>query len=195
VLADREGLPASAVREQIEKVELRIRSGSSTNPIGLLRRLLRLQKAERAALFSAELAASMDVPAPHTPAPWSAAVMRRDEPERYVRILATPLPGVPPVDDDGFRELLGGDHDEQRIVELLDLAGKVRAGVEKSDKVGSEEQERERWVRMHAASLPAGEIEAVVDGWRFVDPVEREQLLELAERLRESSDDERSEVA
>jgi hypothetical protein len=166
-------LPRSAFLEAIETVKQR----RPANPCGLLTHLLRIANAERAAAAAGELAAHRPH-RPFAPAPSSPEMLKRDAPDLYVRLLAGHL------DDNELEVALADYHDE--LAELLDLAGKVRAGDEAPAEPETPEQARARWVSRKAADpeFPLDEIAAVVQAWDDVDDVERQDLLEQAETIR-----------
>ncbi len=160
-------LPRRTIVEAVETVLER----RASNPCGLLTHLLRIARAERTALLSAPLQASIGGGRSYTPAPWTSDAIKRHEPERYVRIFA------PMLADGDLREALHG-HDG--LDGLLELAAAVRAGREHGDPIGTPEQERRRWVDRHAANPDVGHV---IDAWDDVDPLERQALHELAERI------------
>lgn len=166
-------LPRSAFLEAIETVKQR----RPANPCGLLTHLLRIANVERAAAAAAELAAHRPH-RPFAPAPSSPEMLKRDAPDLYVRLLARHL------DDSELEVALADHHDE--LAELLELAGKVRAGDEAAAEPETPEQARARWVSRKAADpeFPLDEIAAVVHAWDDVDDVERQELLEQAETIR-----------
>ena len=176
-------LPRSTVLAAVETVRRR----RAASPCGLLIHLLTIARAERTAQLSAALAVELGQHAKtYVRAPWATDVLKRDDPERYVRIVARGL----------TNELLAAalaGHD--RLDSLLELARQVRAGDELADQIGTPEDERRRWVRRYARTLPPTEVAAVIDGWDGVDVVERQDLHELAETARAKTDDERSEAA
>jgi hypothetical protein len=174
------GLPKSVVVAIADVVRQR------RGRVGLLVDLLRLARAERAATLSAQLAHELGQHAPaYVPAPWAIDSLKRDEPERYVRILAS-TPGFP-ID---LIAAAFGDRDD--VDDLVELARSVRAGTAAADSLGTPEQERARWVDAHADDP---DVDHVIDAWDDVDPVERQALHEHAERLRVSDDNTKRKVA
>lgn len=165
-------VPRSTFEEVVEKARQR-RGG-----VGLLVDLLRLARAERTAALSAQLAAELGQHAPaYVPAPWLMESLKRDDPRRYVRIMAA-TPGFP------LELLREAFHDRDDVDGLVELAERVRAGAEPGDRIGTPADERTLWVETHATDPDA---DAVIDAWDDVDPVERQELHELAERLRENT--------
>lgn len=143
--------------------------------VGLLVKLIRIAKAERAAEFSDRLARELSVAAPRRlPAPWSIDALKRHDRDRYVRIMASTRPPLP---RDLLAEALRDDPDLDRRLALYDA---VRAGTEPADRVGTPEQELERWLHANPAHPDAA---AVIDGCDLVDPATRQEMHELADRL------------
>jgi hypothetical protein len=171
------GLPRSVFLAAIATVEERGRAGAASNPCGLLTHLLRIARAERAAIFSAQLAVELGANAPsYTPSPWLAESLKRDDPARYVRLVATVM------NDADLAVALG---DRPMLDALLELAANVRAGDEPAERIGTPTEERRRWVEQHAAADP--DADKIVDSWHDVDDVERQELHELAARIRETT--------
>jgi hypothetical protein len=167
------GLPRSTFLDVVERV--RARRGR----VGLLVDLLRIAQAERTAMLSAQLDAMLGATARrYVPAPWLTDSIRRDDPKRYVRIMAA-NPSYPA---NLLPEALDGLDDIDGLVALF---ASVRAGTESGDRVGTAEQERLRWVDAHAADP---DVDHVIDGWDNVDPFERQTLHERAEQLRDVAD-------
>jgi hypothetical protein len=185
VIPEAHGLPGSVFDELVERTVAR-RGG-----VGLLITFLRIARAERAAAFSAQLAAELGQHArPYAPPPWAVDALKRDRPERYTRIVAKTMP------DELLREALGQHHRD--VDDFVELARAVRAGSEPDDRVGSPEQELERWLHERAAlaELPtAAELEQLLAGWRGLDDVDRERALELADTLRHRAAESGAEAA
>lgn len=144
--------------------------------VGLLVKLLRIARAERTAELSAQLLASLGAGRAYVPAPWTAEVVKAEEPERYVRQLAAHL------DDAALREALAVH--APRMDTLLALAARVRNGDEAPTERDTPEQARARWVNRHAALDELADVRAVIDAWDDVDPIERQALHERAESVR-----------
>jgi hypothetical protein len=181
------GLDVGAFRSVEATLSLRLAAGSVRNACGLLVHLLQIARAERAALFSAQLAASLGQRTRgYTPAPWTIDAIKRDEPERYVRLLARSL-----WTEEHLREALHG-HPADVVDRCIELYAKVRAGDEPVEQLGSPEQERERWVRLHANTLPAGDVEHVIATWADVDDVERDALRQVADEIRAAGEERRA---
>jgi hypothetical protein len=172
------GLPAPLFHAAVEKLQRRIADGSASNPCGLLTHLLQIARAERAAAISQQLAVSLGGGRAYTPAPWAVESLKRDDPERYTRLVAKTL------DPELIREALAGHRD---LDDFVELARQVRAGAEPGDQLGSPEQERRRWVARHTGTDP--DVDHVIDAWDDVDPAERQDLHELAEQAREQGDE------
>jgi hypothetical protein len=180
VIPEAHGLPAATFAGILEKV--RERRGR----VGLLVDLLRIARAERTAALSAQLARELGQHAQvYVPAPWLLESLKRDDPERYVRAMAA----NPQFPIDLLGQVFDGRDDAAVLVEL---ARRVRAGVEPADPIGTPEQERRRWVEAHATDP---DVDRTIDAWDDVDPVEREELHELAERLLRESTTSESEAA
>lgn len=163
-------LPRSAFVAAIERTRKR-RGG-----IGLLNTFIGIEHAERTALASAQLAAELGKKArPVHRAITTADALLRDDPTRYVRILAG---GHRPMPAELMREVLHGRDDADELLALYDA---VVAGIEPADRLGTAAEERRRWVETHADHP---DVDVVIDSWADVDDVEREELHELADRLR-----------
>jgi hypothetical protein len=177
------GLPRSVFAEKVELV--RKRGGG----VGLLVKLLRIARAERTAALSAQLLASLGAGRRYVPAPWTAEILKAEEPERYVRLMAKDL-------RDGDLRVALAAHDDERLTQLLELAVRVRVGAEATVERDTPEQARARWVDRHAATDPPEDVAAVIDAWYDVDPIERTALRERAERAAQrGSEDSSSEQA
>lgn len=178
---DAVGLSRQVFFEEVDRVRSRCRTGDVANPIGLLRRLLRIRSAELVAAASAQLLA--DSPPAHRPSPRQLDQVLRDAPGLYVRQMA------PVADDDELRARLCDHHDGDRIDELLSLASDVREGRIAAADPETPEQARRRWVtdKAHDSSFSLDEIHLVVDGWERhdFDDIERAELHELADHLRQ----------
>lgn len=170
-------LPRSALAAALERARKR-RGG-----VGLLIAFIRAERAERAALVSAQLAAELGatVRPVHRPVATAAALLQ-DDPRRYVRILAPSMPA------DLMREVLHGRDDAGELLALYDA---VRAGDEAADRLGTPERERRRWVETHASDP---DVDLVIDSWIGDAPADEvTELHELAEQLRaQSTRDERA---
>jgi hypothetical protein len=175
------GLPVSVFLEVADRV--RDRRGR----VGLLVDLLRLARGERTAALSAQLARQLGQHArAYVPAPWLIDSLKREDPERYVRVMAA-APGFP------VELIAEAFHGRDDVADLVELARRVRAGGEPADRIGTPEQERRRWVEAHATDP---DVARTIDAWDDVDPIERQELHELAERLlRESTTRRESEAA
>jgi hypothetical protein len=168
------GLPRSLFLDAVEIVRRR----KPENPCGLLTHLLKLARAERDAQLQEAFMASVASKIAVTPVPWSAESLRRDDPVRYVQMLAEL------VDDDALTAAVGELHPD-RMPELLDIARAVRAGDVAAADRETPEQARRRWVGIKAASdLPLDEIHRVVDEWGDADDIERAELHEFADTVR-----------
>lgn len=165
-------LPGNVFAAAVEKLKQRMAGGGVRNPVGLLVDFLTIARAERAAAFSAQLLAELG-PAPmYVPAPWTVDVVKREEPDRYVRLMAKVLT------EQQLRVALA-DHLD-RLDELVKLWRAVRAGDEAEAERDTPEQARLRWVDRHAATDPLDDVDTVIDAWDDVDDVERQELHEFA---------------
>jgi|SRR5581483_640553 len=173
------GLPRSVFLDAVETM----RSRRPANPCGLLTHLLRIVRAERAAQFQAEFMAAMPSVA-YAVAPWTADALKRDDPERYVRLMAS-------LSDADLKVALAQHHSHDRLAELLELAARVRAGEEPAAERETPEQARLRWVSVKAneRGFPIGELHDVIDDWQNVDDIERGELHALADQIRTDADD------
>jgi hypothetical protein len=181
------GLPRGVFLEAVEVVRDRVRAGSVERPCGLLIYLLRIARAERTAAFSAQLAAQLGPTRAYVPAPWQSEQVKRDEPELYVRLMAKAL------SDQELRVALAGHRANHE--RLLELAAAVRAGDEPAAERETPAQARRRWVTRHAATDAAADVAHVIDAWDDVDPVERQELHELATAIVERADTAEAEAA
>jgi hypothetical protein len=174
-----EGLPRARFIAVAETVRARCQTGAVKNPCGLLVSLLKAERAEWVMEASAALAATI-TPARRVLYPWGSELLRRDAPDRYVRLLAAAL------DDVAITDALSVYHQPARIAELLELAARVRAGDEPAAEPETPEQARTRWIDGKARDLdfPLDEIHAVVEAWDDVDDIERQTHLDRAEATR-----------
>lgn len=182
-------LPVSVFASAVDRARRR-RGG-----IGLLVTFLRIAQAEQAAAWSAQLAEQLGQRVPvRVPPPFAIDVLKRENPERYVRLMAKS------VRDADLVEVLAEFHDQARVEALVELACRVRDGDVEADRVGSPRDEYARWVEDKATdpAFPLAEIATVIDGsGSHLDDVDRQELHELAAATRERimGDDERSEAA
>lgn len=177
------GLPRSVFMEVIETVKRR----HAANPCGLLTTLLRIACAERTSMLSERLNAELAVNArPAARAITTVDALKADQPERYVRMLAKALSPAE------MREALTDSVDTATLDQLLDLHLAVRRGAERSDRIGTPEQERRRWIEVKLADpdFPIDEIHIVIDSWDRVDDIERAELHDLADHRRSRPNDE-----
>lgn len=163
----------------VETVQDRCRSGRVANPCGLLVSLLKVKHAEQAELLQRKFYEQLGEPRVIVPSPGTAGELVRWAPDLYVRRLARHL------DDHELETALDSLHHE-RLPELLALAARVRTGEESAGEPETPEQARARWVtdRAHDTDFPLSEIQEVVEAWDDVDDVERQELLDQAERIR-----------
>lgn len=166
------GLPRGIVEGVIDRVAQR-RGG-----VGLLVDLLRIVRAERTAMLRAQLNAELARGVRQSSRPITTAeALKADDPRRYVRIMAKALP------PDMMRQALEGCEDVEALMTLHEA---IVAGEEHEDRLGTDEQERARWVEAKATdiSFPIDEIHVVIDSWDRVDDIERDELHELADQRR-----------
>lgn len=166
------GLTAAKFHELADRV--RQRAGG----VGLLVDLLRIARNEATVQASAQLARSLNV-RPRFAAPWSLEILKGEDIERYVRLMAS-NPAFPrELLVEAVADAIGGNGPEaDRLERLFDA---VRAGDVERESIGTPEQEYERWVRSHFTDP---DCDLVVDGWDDVAPDVRTSLHELAEQLR-----------